>query len=102
MVYNLHKNETIDNLEFIQLNAETSFLKTMLSDLKNRGINSVLVEGGPQIVQSFFEEQLYDEIRVIKSDLVLKEGISAPNVPSGIPLINNYKILNDQIFIFTR
>jgi diaminohydroxyphosphoribosylaminopyrimidine deaminase / 5-amino-6-(5-phosphoribosylamino)uracil reductase len=102
LVYNLHKNETIDNLEFIQLNAEKNFLKTMLSDLKNRGINSILVEGGPQIIQSFFDEQLYDEIRVIKSDLVLKEGISAPKVPSGIPLINNYKILNDQIFIFTR
>jgi diaminohydroxyphosphoribosylaminopyrimidine deaminase/5-amino-6-(5-phosphoribosylamino)uracil reductase len=72
----------------------------MLSDLKRRGINSVLVEGGPQLIQSFFEEQYYDEIRVIKSDMVLKEGINAPKVPSGIPLVKNYSILNDQIFIF--
>jgi diaminohydroxyphosphoribosylaminopyrimidine deaminase/5-amino-6-(5-phosphoribosylamino)uracil reductase len=61
-----------------------------------------LVEGGPQLIQSFFEEQLYDEIRVIKSDMVLKQGIAAPKVPSGIALVNNFSILNDQIFIFTR
>ena len=102
LIYSLYKNQIDENLEFIQINSEGNFLKNMLSDLKNRGINSVLVEGGPQLIHSFFEEQLYDEIRVIKSDIVLKEGINAPKVPSGIPLVNNYSILNDQIFIFTR
>jgi diaminohydroxyphosphoribosylaminopyrimidine deaminase/5-amino-6-(5-phosphoribosylamino)uracil reductase len=100
LIYNLHKNQIEENLEFIQLNSDASFIKKMLSDLKRRGINSVLVEGGPQLIQSFFEEQYYDEIRVIKSDMVLKEGINAPKVPSGIPLVKNYSILNDQIFIF--
>ena len=100
LIYNLHKNQIDENLEFIQLNSDTNFLKNMLSDLKRRGINSVLVEGGPQLIQSFFEEQYYDEIRVIKSDMVLKEGINAPKVPSGIPLVKKYSILNDQIFIF--
>lgn len=102
LIYNLHKSQSADNLEFIQVNSEEGFLKNMLLDLKSRGINSILVEGGPQLTQSFFEEQLYDEIRVIKSDIVLKDGISAPKVPSGIPLVNNYCILNDQIFIFIR
>lgn len=102
LIYNLHKNHSIDNLEFVLIDSETDFLKKVLADLKNRGINSVLVEGGPQLIQSFFEEQLYDEIRVIKSDMVLKQGISAPKVPSGIALVNNFSILNDQIFIFTR
>jgi hypothetical protein len=32
--------------------------------------------------------------------MVLKEGINAPKVPSGIPLVKKYSILNDQIFIF--
>jgi len=100
LIYNLHKNQIDENLEFIQLNSDVNFLKNMLSNLKRRGINSVLVEGGPQLIQSFFEEQYYDEIRVIKSDMVLKEGINAPKVPSGIPLVKKYSILNDQIFIF--
>lgn len=100
LIYNLHKNQIDENLEFIQLNSDANFLKNMLSNLKRRGINSVLVEGGPQLIQSFFEEQYYDEIRVIKSDMVLKEGINAPKVPSGIPLVKKYSILNDQIFIF--
>ncbi len=100
LIYNLHKNQIDENLEFIQLNSDANFLKNMLSNLKRRGINSVLVEGGPQLIQSFFEEQYYDEIRVIKSDMVLKEGIKAPKVPRGIPLVKKYSILNDQIFIF--
>jgi diaminohydroxyphosphoribosylaminopyrimidine deaminase/5-amino-6-(5-phosphoribosylamino)uracil reductase len=102
LIYNLHKNQSIDNLEYIKIESEIDFLNKMLSSLKNRGINSILVEGGPQLIQSFFEEQLYDEIRIIKSDNPIKEGINAPKVPSGIPLIKNYSILNDQIFIFAR
>jgi len=102
LIYNLHKNQSIYNLEYIQIESEIDFLKKMLFSLKNRGINSILVEGGPQLIQSFFDEQLYDEIRVIKSDIAIKEGINAPKVPSGIPLVKNYNILSDQIFIFTR
>ena len=102
LIYNLHKNQSIDNLEYIKIESEIDFLNKMLSSLKNRGINSILVEGGPQLIQSFFEEQLYDEIRIIKSGHAIKEGINAPNVPSGIPLVKNYCILNDQIFIFAR
>ncbi len=102
LVYNLHKNQIDENLEFIQINSDASFLKNILYDLKNMGINSILVEGGPQLIQSFFDEQLYDEIRVIKSNIAIKEGINAPKVPSGIPLVKNYSILKDQIFIFAR
>jgi diaminohydroxyphosphoribosylaminopyrimidine deaminase/5-amino-6-(5-phosphoribosylamino)uracil reductase len=102
LIYNLHKNQSIDNLEYIKIESEIDFLNKMLSSLKNRGINSVLVEGGPQLIQSFFEEKLYDEIRIIKSGNAIKEGINAPKVPSGIPLAKNYNILNDQIFIFAR
>lgn len=102
LVYNLHKNQIDENLEFIQINSDASFLKNILYDLKNMGINSILVEGGPQLIQSFFDEQLYDEIRVIKGNIAIKEGINAPKVPSGIPLVKNYSILKDQIFIFAR
>jgi diaminohydroxyphosphoribosylaminopyrimidine deaminase/5-amino-6-(5-phosphoribosylamino)uracil reductase len=102
LIYNLHKNQSMDNLEYVQIESEKDFLNKMLKILKIRGINSILVEGGPQLIQSFFEEKFYDEIRVIKSDIVLSKGINAPKVPSGIPMVNNYNILNDQIFIFAR
>jgi diaminohydroxyphosphoribosylaminopyrimidine deaminase / 5-amino-6-(5-phosphoribosylamino)uracil reductase len=102
LIYNLHKNLSMGNLEYIQIETEKDFLKQMLKSLKIRGINSILIEGGPQLIQSFFEEQLYDEIRIIKSSNAIKKGIHAPKVPSGIPLVKNYSILNDQIFIFVR
>jgi diaminohydroxyphosphoribosylaminopyrimidine deaminase/5-amino-6-(5-phosphoribosylamino)uracil reductase len=101
LIYNFHQSEKLQNLEFIKISYEC-FLINILKDLKLRGVNSILVEGGPQLIQSFFEENLYDEIRLIKSDLVLKEGIAAPKVPSGIPLIETQKILNDQMFFFRR
>ncbi|MCP9769583.1 bifunctional diaminohydroxyphosphoribosylaminopyrimidine deaminase/5-amino-6-(5-phosphoribosylamino)uracil reductase RibD [Lacihabitans sp. LS3-19] len=101
LVYNFHKNEKLENLEFIKISPE-DFLINILKDLKSKGVNSILVEGGPQLIQSFFEENLFDEIRKIKSDLVLKDGINAPKVSSGIPLTETKRILNDQIFIFRR
>lgn len=101
LVYNFHKNENLENLEFIKISPE-DFLLNILKDLKSKGVNSILVEGGPQLIQSFFQENHFDEIRLIKSDSVLKEGINAPKVPSGIPLIETQRILNDQIYIFRR
>jgi diaminohydroxyphosphoribosylaminopyrimidine deaminase / 5-amino-6-(5-phosphoribosylamino)uracil reductase len=102
IVYNRIKNHSSENLSFVKISSEKNFLEEMLTDLKSRGINSILVEGGPTITQAFFEENLYDEIRYVKSNMILGEGIPAPKVPSGIPLTTNYNILNDQIFIFTR
>jgi diaminohydroxyphosphoribosylaminopyrimidine deaminase/5-amino-6-(5-phosphoribosylamino)uracil reductase len=42
------------------------------------GIQSILIEGGRQTLQSFIDDNLWDEARVFTGNLHLKNGIKAP------------------------
>ena len=52
------------------------------TDLAKRGIHSVLVEGGAQVLNSVIKSGIYDEIHIeINKELMIGEGIEAPLVP---------------------
>lgn len=51
----------------------------ILQDLYERKLQSLIVEGGPTLLQSFINQGLFDEIRVFRSNtMYLHEGIKAP------------------------
>lgn len=54
------------------------FLSQLLADLHHRRIQSLLVEGGTQLLQSFIDAGLWDEMAVFKSNLALGVGVAAP------------------------
>lgn len=95
-VFNNLKSQLEPEVELIQATKLTEILKT----LKAKGINSVLVEGGLQVHNEFIAQRLFDEIRVIKSDKTLGDGKVAPQLPPRILLVNNIRILNDQVFFY--
>ncbi|MBO4549484.1 MAG: dihydrofolate reductase family protein, partial [Bacteroidaceae bacterium] len=53
-------------------------LREILDDLYNRGIQSLLVEGGAKLLQSFIYEGLWDEARIETAPFCLEGGIAAP------------------------
>ncbi|MDG1099127.1 MAG: dihydrofolate reductase family protein, partial [Bacteroidia bacterium] len=60
-----------------------SNLKGLLESMKNKDVQSVIVEGGQKLLNSFLDAGLYDEIRVIKSKHVqMGSGIKAPQRPA--------------------
>lgn len=42
------------------------------------GITSLMVEGGPTLLQSFINARLYDDIRIEKTDIILGKGLASP------------------------
>lgn len=52
----------------------------VVQDLAKRGIHSVLVEGGAQVLNHIIESGIYDEIDVEVSPIVIGEGVPAPKV----------------------
>lgn len=58
-------------------------LKDILSDLYERGIQSLMVEGGSLLLQHFMDEGLWDEARVEIASVNLNEGVSAPTMKNG-------------------
>ncbi|RUA34659.1 MAG: bifunctional diaminohydroxyphosphoribosylaminopyrimidine deaminase/5-amino-6-(5-phosphoribosylamino)uracil reductase RibD [Bacteroidetes bacterium] len=60
----------------IKLSKE-DFLKNMMNYLHNEKIQSVLVEGGAQTVQSFIDAGLWDEARIFTAPASFEKGIRA-------------------------
>ncbi|MBO4577131.1 MAG: bifunctional diaminohydroxyphosphoribosylaminopyrimidine deaminase/5-amino-6-(5-phosphoribosylamino)uracil reductase RibD [Paludibacteraceae bacterium] len=52
----------------------------VLQDLAARGIHSVLVEGGPTLLNHILETGIWDEIHVEVSPVSIGEGVPAPKV----------------------
>jgi len=61
-------------------------------------INSVIIEGGAKTLQTFINENLWDEARVFKGHTIFKTGIKAP-LFSGL-LTSKEKILMDSLKIY--
>lgn len=60
--------------------AEADTLPFILHTLHERGLQSLLVEGGSRLLQSFIDAGLWDEIHVEESPLLLRTGVKAPVV----------------------
>ncbi|MDD7887427.1 bifunctional diaminohydroxyphosphoribosylaminopyrimidine deaminase/5-amino-6-(5-phosphoribosylamino)uracil reductase RibD [Flavivirga sp. 57AJ16] len=66
--------------------------------LHENDITSVIVEGGRKMLQTFIDENLWDEARVFKGPIEFKEGVYAPKF-SG-KLISEEKIMSDTLKIY--
>lgn len=59
-------------------------ISTALSELYHMGVQSVLVEGGQQTLQSFIDQGLWDEAYVEYSPTTLGSGVPEPRMPVGV------------------
>ncbi|WP_310588290.1 bifunctional diaminohydroxyphosphoribosylaminopyrimidine deaminase/5-amino-6-(5-phosphoribosylamino)uracil reductase RibD [Dyadobacter sp. CY345] len=71
------------NTSHIKINPGIDEINQLLHELFKRGIQSVLVEGGAQVLGSFMKVGLWDEIRRCQSLKKIGSGIKAP-LPQGI------------------
>jgi len=83
-----NKNSILETIDFKQ-NRNQQILKI----LHKHQIQSVIIEGGTTVLNSFIKENLWDEARVFVSDTFLEDGVKAPDfnfIPhSKIPLKND-------------
>jgi len=78
IIYNKTTTIEMDNYELKQINPFS--LKDILNDLYNRGLQSVLVEGGIQVLQSFLDSDLWDEAVILESENSWSDGQKAPMI----------------------
>jgi len=97
IVFNFHKQDVTEKLVFHQLNTKEDILVQILSALYNLQVQSLMVEGGSKLLQSFIDAGLWDEARVItNSTLVIEQGLDAPILKDN-HLTATQKIKNDII-----
>ncbi|MFL5809377.1 MAG: bifunctional diaminohydroxyphosphoribosylaminopyrimidine deaminase/5-amino-6-(5-phosphoribosylamino)uracil reductase RibD [Flavisolibacter sp.] len=112
IVFNIHQHslpekagkDEIRNAgtSFYQVTNDVSLISQVSNALYQLGIQSVLVEGGSYLLQSFIDEDAWDEARVITNEeLVINEGLHAP-VLKNHKLKTYEQILSDTIRTFTH
>ncbi len=73
----------VKGVEYCTLDFSHSILPDLLKELHRRGVQSLLVEGGSTLLQSFIDEGYWDEAHVEVSTIALGSGISAPIIHSA-------------------
>ncbi|WP_431211178.1 RibD family protein [Puia sp. P3] len=97
IVFNSSRHEEGDMLSYYQLAGDSSLVHQLMIALHRLKIQSVLVEGGARLLQSFIDEGYWDEARVItNTQLELPGGLSAP-VLGTIQPISHESLFTDTI-----
>ncbi|WP_071147339.1 bifunctional diaminohydroxyphosphoribosylaminopyrimidine deaminase/5-amino-6-(5-phosphoribosylamino)uracil reductase RibD [Bacteroides ihuae] len=74
--YRFKENRT----EYITIDFSANILPQILTALYTRKVQSLFVEGGSILLQSFINEGLWDEIYIEKSTKSLKSGVKSPQI----------------------
>jgi len=85
LILNLVKNEKVGVNEFVLIHDETKIIEELLQLLYKKGVQSLIVEGGSRLLQSFIESNFWDETRIIKNtELLLQEGLPSPTLKNNV------------------
>ena len=105
LIFTEKEVENRENVEYIRIDFEGPVIRQVLDHLAVRKLDSLLVEGGTQLINSFVEADVWDEARVETAPVRLYQGVHAPmlgkEAVSGISgrsvmsiKNHNYEILN--------
>lgn len=85
LVFTTEKQKKKKNVEYITIDFGREMLKQILELLYKRNLTSLLVEGGSILHNQFIQENLWDEMRVETTPLLLHGGIPAPDISGVLP-----------------
>ena len=87
-------NDKISSENHLKVNFD-NFTPSLLKELHSRNIQSIIIEGGAQTLNTFIDAKVWDEARVFTSKKILGKGIQSPLIQSVInqsELIGNDKL----------
>jgi diaminohydroxyphosphoribosylaminopyrimidine deaminase/5-amino-6-(5-phosphoribosylamino)uracil reductase len=100
IILNFLKEERKGNLHFSQRNEKDNLPDVLMKRLYDKGINSIIVEGGAALLQSFIDQGLWDEAIVISSKTGrIGQGIAAPHFPQA-EMMDSQNIFSDEIILY--
>lgn len=77
-------------------------LAQILGDLYSKGITSLLVEGGRQVLDSFITEELWDTIRVEQGAVAINGSVKAPSIEGAGTVRDSRVIDGNRITLIDR
>ena len=92
LVFTEHPHNSLPGVEYLPINFGQDILPQIMQVLYERNLQSLLVEGGSTLLQSFIDASLWDEAFVEESPIHLTSGVNAPKMNDK----NSY--VNEQYF----
>ena len=77
----LDRRHRLDTVPSHWLHLHSSTIAQAVDEIHRAGLQSLIVEGGRQVLDAFLSSGIYDEIRVIRSPKVYGNGLKAPHIP---------------------
>lgn len=74
------KNENSKNLEWVKIDPAKELTTQILATLYQRNIQSIIIEGGAELLNTFISKKLWDEARVFTGDKAFGKGLNAPQI----------------------
>jgi diaminohydroxyphosphoribosylaminopyrimidine deaminase/5-amino-6-(5-phosphoribosylamino)uracil reductase len=95
VIFNAHREETAGNIQYCRISSRQQLPEAICKALYVMNVQSVLIEGGAQLLQSFIAAGLYDEVRIITHTKMsmADDGITAPQLP---PLVATHSEVYDD------
>ncbi|MFT4204096.1 MAG: bifunctional diaminohydroxyphosphoribosylaminopyrimidine deaminase/5-amino-6-(5-phosphoribosylamino)uracil reductase RibD [Chitinophagaceae bacterium] len=88
------------NIQFHTIKNDTDYIDEILQYGYNNNIQSILVEGGTQLLQSFIDRGLWDEARIITNEhLMVKNGLKAPTFGHTLTINQQHRLDNNRVDI---
>lgn len=82
LVFNQLKNENSALTQWIKTDfANPAFLQNILGVMAEKGLQSLIVEGGQKLLQTFISNDLWDEARIFQGNKFFVNGLRAPALP---------------------
>jgi diaminohydroxyphosphoribosylaminopyrimidine deaminase/5-amino-6-(5-phosphoribosylamino)uracil reductase len=78
LLFTSHKDKTLQKVKQIVIPSDAMPVHFILNTLFERGIQSLIVEGGARLLNAFIESKLWDEARVFTGNKWFGNGIKAP------------------------
>ena len=75
-----------DGQETEVINTKDKPLPEIMHEIYQKGITSIIIEGGAKLLQSFLEIGLFDEVHVEIGNKVFHDGTKAPVLPQNLRL----------------
>ena len=100
IVFNTKRHEESEKIIYYKINREESLVKQLLHACYRMKIQSLIVEGGSKLLQSFINVKCWDEARVISnSSMKVENGVGAPDLGSVVQ-ISEETIVSDTIKVY--
>jgi diaminohydroxyphosphoribosylaminopyrimidine deaminase / 5-amino-6-(5-phosphoribosylamino)uracil reductase len=100
IVFNGIKQSEENNILFYKIESDKNLLRKICNALYQLKIQSIIIEGGAKLLQSFITDGLWDEARIIKNSAInAGAGLDAP-VLRDATIIEEIKLKSDTISFY--